>query len=196
VDSFGTPPPRYFEDHAKELMGFRNDYIEYVNRVAPGVLAGGPLDHSSERTMLRQASVKAQRAMNASGVELHLIPPPVAAGKPVLNEFQQIAFAWEDPTYQAYEGPQAFELAVDAMDAALAELALRAERAERLRRRPTYWIDRFLRAILGFPAYLISVILAFDRRDLPEGAGRALWILSVLADVGGVYALGSALGWW
>ena len=42
------------------------------------------------------------------------------------------------------------------------------------RRQPTYWIDRVLRAVLGFPAYLISLLFGFDRYSLLGGRARAL----------------------
>lgn len=195
MDPFARSPS-FYARHRLELEAFRNDYVDYTNRVAPSVLAGGPLDHSTERTQLRSRLVQAQHAVSASGVQVALVPPPVAVGHPVLTEFQQVAFAWENPVYQAYGGPQAFELALDAMDAAISELRLREEAVRRRRRSPTYWIDRGLRAMLGFPAYLISLIFGFDRRDVSGETKQLLWLISIAADVGGVFALGRALGWW
>jgi hypothetical protein len=78
----------------------------------------------------------------------------------------------------------------------LASLEEKGRQGKERRRQPTYWIDRGLRAVLSFPAYLISLVFGCDRRNLPEGAGRALWILSILADVSGIYGLGIALEWW
>lgn len=197
MNVFGTPPPSYFRNHRRELESFRNDYVRWVNRVAPGVLAGGAPDRSDERTSLRHRSIKAQHAVDASGITSFLGPPPVHGDKPTLTQFQQIAFAWENPVYQSlYAGQQAFDLAIDTMDAAIAELESREAQARERRRQPTYWIDRGLRAVLGFPAYLLSLALGFDRRDVSEVKGRALWIVSVIADLGGVYLLGQAFGWW
>ena len=65
------------------------------------------------------------------------------------------------------------------------------------RRQPTYWIDRVLRAVLGFPAYLISLLFGFDRYSLLGGRARALWVLSVVIDATAVaVTLGSAFDWW
>jgi len=65
------------------------------------------------------------------------------------------------------------------------------------RRRPAYWVDRSLRAVLGFPAYLISLVFGFDRRELAPGRARALWAFSVAIEaVAAIVALASAFGWW
>ena len=116
----------------------------------------------------------------------------------------RVAFAHEDPifrteaTWWAPESRrQPFELAVDAVDVASAHLEEQLAREQQHRRRPTYWIDRGLRAVLGFPAYLISVLLGFDRRELAPGRARALWTLSVAIEAGAlIVGLGSSLGWW
>ena len=51
--------------------------------------------------------------------------------------------------------------------------------------------------MLGFPAYLISLVFGFDRRDLAPGRARALWALSVAIEaVATIVALGNAFGWW
>jgi hypothetical protein len=54
----------------------------------------------------------------------------------------------------------------------------------------------YLGAYLGFPLILPSLVFGFDRYDLRPSSARALWVLSVVADLAGLVAFGSAWGWW
>jgi hypothetical protein len=85
---------------------------------------------------------------------------------------------------------------IDLVDTAVANLEMRRSEVEARRRRPTFWADRILRAVLGFPAYLISLVFGFDRRALSGGKAQTLWALSLIADGVSVVAAGRAFGWW
>jgi hypothetical protein len=147
--------------------------------------------------------VRAERAVSAAGFSVTLAPPPVAVGKAQIFGLAGVAFAHEDPTYRSpndsflFRDPprQSYEHAPDAVDRANAVLDQTLEIGRARRRRATYWVDRILRAVLGFSSYLVSLILGFDRRALSAGEARALGILSG-ADVAGLFALGLAVGWW
>jgi hypothetical protein len=89
-----------------------------------------------------------------------------------------------------------YELTLDAIDQADALLEGRAETERRRRTSLIYWADRGLRAVLGFPAYLISVVGGFDRRELSSEGSRALWLVSLAADAAGIFGFGRLLGWW
>jgi hypothetical protein len=91
---------------------------------------------------------------------------------------------------------QPYEEVLDTIDKASAGLSLMAAEARRRRRNPFYWGDRILRAILGFPAYLASLLLGFDRRELSPRAEQGLWLFSVAADAASMYGFGRLVHWW
>jgi hypothetical protein len=94
------------------------------------------------------------------------------------------------------EAPRPYETVVDALDQAEAILEAEQRLAERRRWNPLYWADRSLRAVLGFPAYVISLVFGFDRHSLSTSSERALWWFSLAADAAGIYGFGVLLGWW
>jgi hypothetical protein len=113
----------------------------------------------------------------------------------VLHGLVATAFAHEDeqyrPTYLGF-GPQPKsppELTLESIDAADAQLAVMETDARNRYRNPLFWIDRTLRAILGFPAYLLSVLLGFEPADLSTAFQRVLWLVSVLADLAALYGV-------
>lgn len=185
-----------------DLRNFRIAYVPYLNATLPSIMRGEPIAHTGERAKVFHLAVRAEQAVAAAGVRVAVTPPPIAQGKFPISGLAGVAFAHEDPTYRpSYylrdETPkQSYEYALDAVDSADVLLSRSLEQVRARRRRPTYWVDRMLRAILGFPAYLISLIFGFDRHALSPEKGRILWLLSVAADAAGIFALGQAVGWW
>jgi hypothetical protein len=198
---FGGRPPRELRRQITNLSEFRSAYVEYLNDTLQATLNGAPVSHSAERTKVLRLATRAGSAVDIAGVLVAVSAPPAAGPRPPLVGLVPVAFAHEDPMYRSFvlpgEAPrQSFDYALDAVDSALEKLVTRLEEEKRRRRNPLYWADRGLRAILGFPAYLISLVFGFDRRALRPSASRALWLLSVAADAAGLWALGRQLGWW
>jgi hypothetical protein len=202
VSPFNERSPAELKAFIEDLRQFRNAYVEHLNATLPALQSGRPIDHTAARTRVLHLAVRAERAVSAAGFSVALAPPPVAVGKAPIFGLTGVAFAHEDPTYRSpndsllFRDPpkQSYEHALDAVDRADAVLNQTLETERARRRRATYWVDRILRVVLGFPAYLISLILGFDRRALSPGKAQTLWILSVAADVAGLFALGITLG--
>ncbi len=199
---FGPPSPKHYRELRRALRDFRNPYVEYMNRIMSNVYEGGHVTRGSERSELLRKAVLAGHAVNRTGIRVAWLPPAVMNAPP-LEGLANVAFAHENPLYwEPDEGlylrgsPRPFDLVVDALDSADVILEERQREAERLRKSPFYWGDRVLRAILGFPAYLVSLILGFDRRALSTTSARALWWLSLAADAAGIYGFGMLVEWW
>ena len=195
--------PSQLRRHLSALQKFRRAYIDYLNATLEDTFAGNPIAHTPERAKLMKLAVKADEALAVANVLPVIFPAPNAEGKPRLAGLCNIALAHEDPTYRMPTGSwlpeplkQAYHTALEAVDYGDGLLHAKLEIERRRRLNPLYWGDRLLRACLGFPAYLLSVIFRFDRNELSPGAERALTALSVTADISGVWAVGRALGWW
>jgi hypothetical protein len=187
------PSPRTIARWRGDLANFRVSYVQYLHRTLPTFLTQG-VSYDEERKELARLIALADRAATKAGIQPVVLPPP-AFGGPILRGFTSVAFAHEDPRYQSPTytfGPRpkpTFELTMDALDAVDGKLALMEADAQRRYRSPAFWADRILRAVLGFPVYLVSVILGFDPADLSTGFQRLLWLLSVVADIAAVFGL-------
>jgi hypothetical protein len=86
---------------------------------------------------------------------------------------------------------------VDAVQVAASQLAGRERHLRRQRRNPLYWGDRFLRAVLGFLAYLLSLIFRVPFSQVEESAwGTLLRFVALVSEVLAVYFGGHAAKWW
>jgi hypothetical protein len=131
--------------------------------------------------------------MTAARVEPALYPP-LATGGPILRGLSNIAFAHELPGY----GLTPVRSNVLYM-ARLAHATLNEQLAERRRQRrtPFYWIDRSLRALLGIPAYILSLFLRMPAGRIDRSPfGPALRALAAASEVAGIYFGGMQAGWW
>jgi hypothetical protein len=199
---FGDRSPQQYARLRQAIAGFRNTYVAYLNDTLPLVHGGGVPAYDERRRALQRLAVRADQAVNASGLVVALAPPP-ALGGPVLRGVAAIAFAHEDQRWGVIERSflgghykQSYEVVIEALDSADALLEEQEEDARRQRRRPLYWGDRLLRAVLGFPAYLVSLVAGFDRRELSPESARVLWIVSLAADAATIFGFGRLLGWW
>lgn len=200
---FGDRSPAEFERLRGDIATFRNAYVGYLNETLLLVKHGAVIPYDGRRKELQRLAVRADQAVGASGMYVALTAPPLMPQRPPLVGVASIAFAhedglWRNPTnyFSDEHYKESYELVVEALDQADALLERREEAERRRRRSPLYWADRFLRAVLGFPAYLISLAAGFDRRDLSPDRARALWLVSVVADVAGIVGFGRLMGWW
>jgi hypothetical protein len=190
---FGDRSPAEIDQLRRDIAAFRNPYVGYVN----DTLEMGSLPpYDVRRKDLERLAVRADLAVSASGLTVVLEAPP-RYPRPSLLGVANIAFAHEDEAWQSpYGGKPSYVFVVEMLDQADAYLEVQKEEIVRRRRSPFYWGDRFLRAVLGFPAYLISLIGGFDRRSLSPERASALWLVSVAADAVTLYLFGRFLGWW
>ena len=200
VNRFGDRSPQEYENLRKDVAAFGAAYVAYLDDTLEVILQGATPTYDARRREVQRLAERADRAAVVAGVSL-------SWGRPVdpqrrLVGIGQVALAHEDPERRndGYGvgplGLSSYDYVIDALGRADGRLALAADEGRRDRRRLFYWPDRFLRAILGFPAYLLSLVFGFDRRELPETQSRVLWVCSVISTVMAVLGTGRALGWW
>ena len=78
-----------------------------------------------------------------------------------------------------------------------AQLEHRQTMLRQQRANPLYWVDRLLRALLGIPAYLLSLILPASYARIDRSVfGPALRLISAAGTLFGIYIGGRDVGWW
>ncbi len=190
--------PNDLRERREALIRFHNVYLEYLDEIHKN----GTADRQKAfrlRAEVLAAVPSAQDALTVAGVDLVVSPPPMFGG-PVLRGLPNTVFLHEDRGYRLHEsmptGSKPTFVAVIDMVRLGAQYLEERERVERRRRRnPLYWIDRSLRMTLGIPAYLVSLLFGVPRQRVEQSAFAPLLRgLAVLADLGGVYALGKLIG--
>lgn len=145
----------------------------------------------------------AQMALDDTGLQVAMDPPPMFGG-PRRHGLHNVAFVNEQPGWGGGFGgglPPNCQLVRDAMGQCISYLTARETATIEARRRPTYWGDRFLRAVLGFPAYLVEVVSGRSRWEV-EGSSVGAPLRGLGGVLGGVAALatiaatGRLFGWW
>ena len=197
-------PPSYYEGHLDRLHDFRETYVTYMNDVVEGVYAGRPIENSPQRSRVLQLGTLAEQAVTVAGLHPPVIHRPRLSPGPPAVGLLAVAIAHEDPVFRRGAGPlvseprrQPHDLAIDSVDIAVARIKELLGDERRRRRKPTYWIDRGLRSVLGLPAYVISLLFGFDRYNLPPSQARALWVVSIVIEAAvGVVTSGSVFHWW
>ena len=191
----GAPPsPKTVARWRVDLARFRVAYVQYVDRTLPILVNGGAVVYDGQRQDLVRLAALADRAATRAGVTPFMLPPP-AFGGVVTRGLSSVAFAHEDPRNRPPDIPfgsrpkTSPELTMEALDMAEGNLALMEAEARKRYRSPVFWADRVLRMVLGFPAYLLSVILGFDPTELSTNFQRLLWLLSVAADLAALYGV-------
>jgi hypothetical protein len=100
---------------------------------------------------------------------------------------------WE----RGVHGRPTHDLVIEGLERADSVLTVAQSRAVERRRRPTYWLDRAVRAVLMLPAYILSVIVGESVGKIDRSAwGLPLRVLAIVADALGVYAGGKLLKLW
>jgi hypothetical protein len=185
--------PKQIEAHIAALDAFRSVYDTYLD--APGGADG------TERQAVIEAIPAAERAMDAAPLGYYVDDPPaLGAARQRHVGLTSTAFLDEEPGYAlaaAYAGRPVADGVKDAVGLAKSKLADQLQTARAERRRPAYWIDRALRALLLIPAYLVSLIVGESAHAIDRSAwGLPLRILAVVADAFGIYAGGRLIGVW
>lgn len=186
-------PPRRLRAHREALVAFRDAYNAYIEATE----RGGTGDAVKVRRQVSAAIRAASNAARLAGTDLAIYPPP-AVGGPVLRGLANVAFAHETVHgVIGLHGPPAWQRVLDMTETGIAQLEDRERRVRRRRRNPLYWGDRFLRAVLGFPVYLLSILVGEPvERFAQSPLARAVRIVELPLAIASVYLGGKAVGWW
>jgi hypothetical protein len=193
-------PPKRLLQHRDALIAFHNAYQAYLDaEYGNGNTSREETFHLRNEVIAKMP--KAHRALNLAGVGVAFTPPPAFAGRiPIMDGLANTAFLHEEPGWrlESMAGIKpTYAVVSENLRLAAHTLEDEIEEAHRRRRNPLYWIDRGLRAMLGFPAYLLSLVLPLSREEIDEsGFGIALKLLSTVAAIVGVYFGGTDHDWW
>jgi hypothetical protein len=93
--------------------------------------------------------------------------------------------------------PTPYQGVIDIVDASLSKLEQMDYAIRHRRRNPLYWGDRMLRALLGFPAYLLGLILGVPASRIDESPfGIALRVAAFAVEsIGLALALNAHFNW-
>jgi hypothetical protein len=176
-----TESPRTLRGYFASLGAFAVAYDAFLTSQAP-----------QDRARVADAMPAASAALDALGFKLSVMPPPLLGGYAVSGLYN-VAFLFERATW----GGDAIPLVFDVVRSAQAEAKQRLVEVQRQRRNPLYWGDRFLRAILGFPVYLVGLILRIPPERLDASAwGTVLRVVGLAAEIALVVVGGRQVGWW
>lgn len=196
----GALSPAEWQERIDHIDRFHEAYVDYLNNTLEQSYQGRPPGPNSQRDEVQALAVRAQSALKSS-VSIRVNPPPVYTGQAPRIGLAAVAFAHEEEIFRPISeyGPQmqqTYEMTLDALVRGRTWLVEKKEDEEKRRQQWSYWPDRFLRSILGFPAYIISLVFGFDLSEISTGKAKALWLLAIVADIAGVVGLGELLGWW
>ncbi len=126
-------------EHIEFLSAFEKDYRMYVYALDSELQTGNrywhPQAHAEKRGDLIRRSVRAQRAMDASGVRIALTPPPMFGG-PILTNLSSQIIAYETTTYgSSPDRLHACRMVLDGLVTALGSLEDSSRRRNANRRR-------------------------------------------------------------
>jgi hypothetical protein len=145
------------------------------------------------RAELNRLIPTAQEALRTARIEL-VVQPGALVGGPSHSGLANVAFLFEEPGWGGVGIPRrVFDLG----GIGIAQLEKQIAETTRRRRNPLYWTDRGLRAVLGFPAYLLSLILGVPVARIEESPW-AIFIRAAeiaLAAIGAYFG-GREAGWW
>ena len=186
--------PHRLKEQQSSLKAFRDEYKLYVAaylRSAPGV--------QQRRAKVTALIPAAHWAIRTAGMEVFIAPPPMVGG-PVKRGLSNCAFAHEVlPELPLPTGgiPESCRTVLDVVEQSTGFLGELEKDVVEARRRPTYWGDRFLRAVLGFPAYLIGLASGKPTAEVEHSkAGGPLRFLGAVGALATITGTGHAFGWW
>ena len=177
--------PRRIREWREDVAAFRDTYTTYLNQT---LNSSKPPPAALRREVIHLAQ-PAQEAMDSIGATFSWDPPPITQ-TPRMHGLVNTVFIHETPFGGFTEGmfgnwPTSYEGILNAVEIAIAHLDKLAIEVHRRRRNPLYWGDRVLRALLGFPAYLLGLIFGVPASRIEESAfGRGLRIAAFVVEVG------------
>lgn len=176
-------PPRTYRRYSEALDAFLDAYREY--------LEGGD---QQARARVVKAIPAADEALTALGLLPGVMPPPGLGGYAV-SGLANTAFLHEQWLWAAQSNTD--QATIDAAEQGKAKAELRLQEARRRRLNPLYWGDRFLRAVLGFPVYLVGLILRIPAERIDASAwGVFLRVAGLVVEAALVVVTGRQIGWW
>ncbi len=170
---------RRLRRHAEALRKFRETYERYL------AASRGQGNFTQQQTTNLRRSISsltpaASAALEVAGMEPGQLPPPALGGYAV-SGLPNLVFLHER-SFTASDVPG---FLLDMCDSAIAKIEDMLSEEKRRRWNPLYWVDRFLRAVLGIPAYLISITFRVPLRRIEESVwGTALRLLTLFVEVG------------
>lgn len=186
--------PHRLKEQQHSLEAFRAEYTLYVAaylRSAPGV--------QQRRARVTALIPAAHWAIRSAGMDVWIAPPPMLGG-PAKHGLSNCAFAHEVlPELPLPTGgiPESCRTVLDVVEQSTGFLRELEKDVTEARRRPTYWADRVLRAVLGFPAYLIGLVSGKPTAEVEHSkAGGPLRFLGAAGAVATIAGTGHAFGWW
>jgi hypothetical protein len=187
----GDLSPRHLRELHAGLVSFviaYGRYLEVTHGVQPDDDEAGRL-----RAEMNSLTPTAQEALRTARIELVIHPPPVVGG-PSYSGLANVAFLFERPGWGGAGIPRRV---LDMGGIGIAQLEKQIAEATRRRRNPLYWTDRGLRAVLGFPAYLLSLVLGVPVARIEESPWAILIRVAEIALAAiGAYFGGREAGWW
>lgn len=123
------------------------------------------------------------------------------SGGPLLQGLNVVAFIHESPhgfsESVVMPGLPPYQVVLDVVDQTAAYLDDAEAEARRRRRNPLYWADRVLRALLGLPAYLVSLVFRVPLERVEQSpVALPLRLLGLVLEIVGIVVAGRAAGWW
>ena len=157
--------------------------MTYLNETLKSGKPGSP----ARRSDLVRLGQRAQTVLNQLGAAFVWQSSPATGGE-VFHGLANTMFVHETPFGGAsglFNWPSSYQGIIDVVDLSLSRLEeLDAEIRSR-RRNPLYWGDRILRALLGFPAYLLGLIFGVPASRIEESPyGTALRVAAFIVELG------------
>lgn len=190
--------PRRLRDWKEDVSAFREAYGRYLNATVRG--RQHPDQVQALRSEVNRTAAPAQAVFNRIGADVGW--DLRAQGGPLIRGLVATMFIHE--SVWGYSGSGMFSTGgepwrgvLDVTENAIAALDVMERDAKKLRRRPIYWLDRGLGAVLGFPAYLISLVFRVSLEQIEHSPfATPLRLTGIVIDGFVVYFGGHALRWW
>jgi hypothetical protein len=183
---------RLLKRHLTALREFRSGYNAYLDATVRNQVDVDGTEVRRRRDRVSAAVAGASEALDYAETR-PAIRMGAYSGGGVISGLMNVVFVHEDMPFRS----PSFQTVLDATERAIALVEIRRRDAIRKRLNPFFWIDRLLRAVLGFPAYFVSLIFRVPLDKIERSS------LALPLRLGGlaiecllVYFGGHEAGWW